>query len=304
MSNSVSFPWIRKIEIQFHRLAARNGKTSDTYLSDGSHDKLRIEATISKRIKTAYAVSQIRMWNLSSDTQSRLVRDDTTATVRAGWRDGPDTEMRQVFFGTLLVSNPSRQGPDIVTEMFFQAGQTAAVKAIVEGQYPKGTQYRNIVLRIAEKMREYGVTVDPLMVKGINGSVGDGGYSFSGEAGQILTRLGQQLGFWWSVQDGRFQSVHKDSRQGDGIVGITEKIEPPRLKAAAPIHTGIRHYLRGVQGECMLNPNLIPGHQFTIHGAFNSSCNGDWRLEELEHSLDAFSSASFITRFRGLGRRT
>lgn len=313
MSNGINFPWIRQMKLHISGLVDSSvpqigafgiaGHMSKTFESDGSMNKLRIDATISQSVQRSIQVGTIDIWNLSPETRSGFSRKTTKVSLHAGWRDGPFSGMSQVFYGDVLASQHQRQGPDIVSTLFVQSGLSAAEKAFVKGSWKQGTQYRDIVLDIAKNMSSYGVAVDPKLVKGIEGYVGEKGYSCAGSVGDILTRLGGIAGFWWTIANNRFQTISKDPSKADGAIPSKVEIQDPYLINVGSTLTGVRQHIRGVVGQCILTPGLLPGYEMKIRSEIDKSCNGSWRATNVEHSLSCFTDGSFITRFTGKDRR-
>lgn len=299
MRGAISFPWIRQMRVTIKGL---NNSADKIFDSDGSMDRLRIDAVVTKSIQHRIAVGSIDLWNLAPHTRAGFTRDETKVTLEAGWRDGPFAGMNQMFKGKLLASQHRRMGADIVTTLYLQGAQSAAVKVWMTKTYAQGTPWRNIVLEIARKMEPYGVRVDPKLVIGIKGVVGEGGYSFGDTAGSVLTRMGSALGFWWTTLDDQFQTVSKDPNDSDGAFKSTAELKDPYLIGVGSDLTGVRHHIRGVSGECLLNPGLRPGHEMNITSTIDTSCNGNWRVTDIEHRMSCFVPNSFITSFTGKAR--
>lgn len=310
--SGIDYPWLRRIRVEVTGLgnsvaplfgdpAIRNAVNRKVFESDGTPNNLRISAKIQKTVQSAAVASSVWIWNLSPDTRNNFQRSETEVTVYAGWDHGPYAGLHRVFYGQFLTAQHQRQGPDVVTQLFLQSGHGAANSTSVYKTW-RNEPVRNIVLDIARRMK--GVAVDEKLVSGIVGHVGERGWCAAGSASHALTRLAQQYGFHWSIQDGVFQTVSKNPDGTGGAIGKDIKLGAPYLVNASSMLSGIRQYRRGVYVTSAFNPALRPGNSVIVESSVDPGCNGSWRVQKLEHSLDCYAANSFTTAITAMGRRS
>ena len=297
MESAITWPWLRRIQVQFTNL---KGGVSRTIEADGTQNTLHITAEIQKDIRTIGMVSSLNIWNLSPDSRSSFIRDETQVRILAGWDKGPMAGLNQVFYGNVLFSEVQRNGPDIVSKLHIQAGRRSTVTTTIAKSWRQGIPIAMVVENIARAIP--GIGVDPVLIQGITGSVGESGLPIFTDAETALNQLGRAYGFYWIIDDGRFSTVSRDPRKRGASISSAGTIEHPYLIAASPIVTGIRRVQTGIEGRCMFNSLLRPGHSVTVKSVLSSQANGEWRLSKIQHSLSTHNG-EFTTHFSGLRRR-
>lgn len=294
---AITFPYRRQIEVAFEGLA---GGGSTTMTANGTMTKYHIGVQILKSIQSVGAVSTLWIYNLHPDTRSSLVRSDTKVKIRAGWMGGPQAGMHLVFSGNFLMSQIRREGPDVITTLHVQAGRLAAVTAKISRTWSKGVPLRTVVEDIARNME--GVQVEPELIRGVDGFVGDGGMPICADAETALNKLARQFGFFWSIVDDKFQTVNRDPDKEGGVIANAGAVQSPYLSNVNTVLAGVRRVQRGIEAECLFNPALRPGNGVTILSDVDPRANGPWRVTTVSHSLSTFDG-QFSTSFTGLGRR-
>ncbi len=294
---NISFPWLRRIQVRFTNL---KGGTSRTIDSDGTQNTLRIDAEVQKNLRTFGTVSAINIWNLSPDSRASFIRDETQVELIAGWDHGPNKGLKPVFYGTVLFSESQRAGPDIVSKLHVQAGRRSTVTTAISKSWSKGVPLLTVVGDIARSIP--GIAVDDNQILGIEGAVGESGLPIFTDAETALNQLAREYGFFWIIDDGRFATVSRDPKKRGGSLVHAATIGHPDLISAAPVVTGIRRVQTGIEGRCMFNPLLRPGHTVTVNSTISPQANGEWRLNRIHHSPSTHEG-NFTTQFSGLGRR-
>lgn len=274
------------------------------YECDGTPNTLRINAMIQKSIASAATISQIRVWNLSPDTRNALQKTEISVRLEAGWDFGTgDGGLYNTYGGTLMATRHERNGADIVSTLLVQGGHRAALKTYISGTWTEGVQVRDVVLEIARAMIPYGITVADGLVTGIHAIVGSGGLSIADKAHKVLSLLSREHGFYWSIQDGLFQTVSRDAEEKDGAIGKSIDVEAGDIIHAGRILTGALHIQTGVEATCIFNPLIIPGRSVNIDSGLDAGANGEWRVNQVTHDLDCHGDKSFTTSFVAKGRR-
>ncbi len=292
-SSDIGFNWIRQIRLTLSGFS--NNSVDKIYTADGSENRLRIAARISKQFSMS-TPTNIMICNLSPDTRSSLERGKTKIKIETCWRDGPrGGDWEEAFFGNLMSSQTYRSGTDLVTTIFAIPGLDGLSRANKNKMY-KSISVKDVVNELAQEVASKSngsVTCDQKNCQGIEGKIGEEGWGATGECKNSLNRLSYQYGFSWSITDKQFRATG-DKTKGNKVTTIQD----PELIDINPRFSGNLQWVTGISWTCQYNAALLPhdGIRFKSSIPENNQRYGDtYKIIEVTHDIDSHSSQSFIT---------
>ncbi len=277
-------PWLRRIRVTLGPLEEWRGSKSGEIVkweSDGTLNGLRVTGSFQKTIMGIPNPSQISLYNLGLEARNGIQSSMTKITVEAGW---DNTVMRTVFSGSVLQSYSERQGSDIVTKISALPGYGALVRATTTYSAAPGSSLKEVVKRVAKDLP--GVTVDDASFAGIEGQIGNNGWSFAGATKDALTSLSDEYGFSWSIADGQFTAINDtfmlpDFIELNGVSG--------GLMQIAPIVSGPLQIQTGVRIKALYLPGLTAGNSIKVKSDINPRLSGTYRIHTMGIDIDAYS---------------
>ena len=241
-SSTPNRPFLRRIVVTLGPLEEWRGKSRGEivqFKSDGTLEGLRVTGTFQKTLMGMPQSSQISIYNLSRDTRNAIKGSLTKITVEAGWNN---TDLRKVFQGSIMSSSSERSGPDIVTKLVALPGYGSLVRGVSSVTFGAGTPVSVAAQKLASDLP--GMTVQGGNFQGVSGNIGPRGWSYAGATKDGLTRLGEEHGFSWSVQDGEVTAIGDRFMLGSyvelngengGLISIA-----PTLTGPMQIQSGVR----------------------------------------------------------------
>lgn len=279
-------PWLRKIKVTLGPLeewkGSRDGEVI-TWESDGTLNGLRVTGTFQKTIMGIPNPSQIVLYNLARETRNGIKGSLTKITVEAGWNN---TDLRVVFQGSVLNAFSERSGSDIVTKLSALPGYGAIVRGVSSFSAAPGSSVQEVVKRIARDLP--GVVVSDNTLSGIQGRIGNGGWSFAGATRDALTNLSEEYGFSWSIVDGEFTAI-ADKFMLQDFVELNGK--NGGLISIVPSVTGPLQYETGVKIKALYIPGLTAGSSVRVVSDVNERLNGVYRIHTMNINIDAYSES-------------
>jgi hypothetical protein len=100
-------------------------------------DGLKISFKIEKADSSEPNTATIKIYNLSSETSSKVTVADNHIQLRAGYKD---ETIGSIFFGTVLKGNRYKDGNDYITELQVQDGRAAMMGAYISASYAKDVE--------------------------------------------------------------------------------------------------------------------------------------------------------------------
>lgn len=279
-------PWLRVIQVTLGPLEEWRGSRAGeivTFKSDGTLQGLRVTGTFQKTIMGIPNPSQIALYNLGKQLRNSIKASLTKITVEAGWSN---TELRKVFQGSILNSYSERNGADIVTKISALPGYGSLVRGVSSATFAPGTDVKEAASRLAKDFP--GMEVNEGNFAGVQGKIGDGGWSYAGSTKDGMTKLSDEYGFSWSIADG-------------AVTAIGDKFMPPEfvelngtsggLINIAPIVNGPMQVETGVKIKALYMPGLSTGSSIKVKSDVNPRLNGTYRIHTMNISIDAYSEA-------------
>ena len=253
------------------------------FKSDGTLEGLRVTGTFQKTLMGMPQPSQISIYNLSRDTRNAIKGSLTKIAVEAGWNN---TDLRKVFQGSIMSSSSERSGPDIVTKLVALPGYGSLVRGVSSVTFGAGTPVSVAAQKLASDLP--GMTVQGGNFQGVAGNIGPRGWSYAGSTKDGLTRLGEEHGFSWSVQDGEVTAIGDRFMLGSYVELNGEN---GGLISIAPTLTGPMQIQSGVKIKALYVPGISAGHSIKVNSTLNPRLSGTYRIHTMSINIDAYSEA-------------
>ena len=279
-------PWLRRIVVTLGPLEEWRGLSQGEVVqfeADGTPNGLKVTGTFSKTLMGMPNPSQISVFNLSRDTRDAIRGSLTKITVQVGWQN---TELHTLFQGSVLSAVSERNSADIVTKISAIPGYGAMVRGVSSKSFAAGTPVRDVVKALAKDMP--GLTTSDSGLAGVNGTIGNSGWSFAGSTKDGLTQLANEHGFSWHVDEGSFKAVGDKAVFG-GYVELNGK--DGGLISVTPVLTGPMQLQTGVKIKAIYVPGIIAGSSVRVNSDISPKLSGEYRVHTCNTSIDSHSDA-------------
>ena len=286
MSQSAA-PFQRRLTVTIGPLEEWRGQAAGTVMeleSDGTLNGLRVSASINKTVMGQPQPSTISIWNLAADTRDAIRARLAKITLRAGWKN---TDSHVAFQGSVMSVVSERSGPDIVTKIQALPGFGALQRSVTSRTFAQGMTVADVVAELAASLP--GVTVSRERITGVSGTVARQGWSYAGSTRDALTRLADEFGFSWSIQDGIFQAVGDRSVLGGALIDFNGT--DGGLISVTPLLSGPLQARTGVRVQALYVPGTVPGSLVRVTSGVSPKLSGEYRISKATYSLDTFSDA-------------
>jgi hypothetical protein len=277
-------PWLRKLIVTIGPLQEYKNATSGEkfeIVSDGTMNGIKVVCSIQRKLMGFAIPSTISIWNLKRETRNSIQRGLTVITVKAGWEN---TEVNEIYKGSIFGVVTERQGPDLVTKLTCLSGAGGILRGGISKTYGPNMPVKQVVKDLASKME--GVVVDDSNIKEVKGRLGKHGWSFGGMIKDALNQLAAEFGFSWSVDNNVFVAIH-DKAKFQGMVIIDGK--DGGLMQITPVLTGPFQWQSGVKIKSIFVPSVRPGSTVRVKSAVNPNLNGDYKIHQATFNLDCYS---------------
>lgn len=234
---------------------------------------LRMAFKIEKTLKAAPNQAELRIWNLSPDTRSKMQKD-LSVSIQAGYQ----LDANQLFLGTMRKVDHPKIGPDIVTHARIGDGEKEIKKSRISTSFKGKTTPEQVIKALAAAT---GLKVGNALKKAKQGDLSGAlkelttGVVLSGNPYDLLETIASNLDYDLSVQDGVLTLLGKDETLeyssillsfSTGLIGSPQQAEKGVIKAVS-----------------LLNGELIPGRQIELQSRqFNGAC----RIEKVTFDGD------------------
>lgn len=247
-------------------------------------EKLKIDFSISRSIGSKQNTATISVWNLTKSHRKMLGEEYDKVELEAGYEGGP---VGTIFKGSVRDVTHTKETADIKSEMECGDGDKGIGKGAVSKTFPAGTKPIDIIKHVVGEMPDVsmgemkGIEELPAYKRPV---------TVFGWAFRELDKIGRDHGFYWSLQNEKFQAVKNDktlskttviSRE-TGMVGIAEVTD------------------KGVKVKCLLRPELQPGHKIDVRSDFLDEPSGkDKRASDDGGGIFRIASLTFNGTNRG-----
>jgi hypothetical protein len=260
------------------------------FASDGTPGGLKVAGTFQKTLMGMPNPSQVSVFNLAQDTRNAIRGSLTKITVQAGRQN---TELHTLFQGSILSAVSERSGADILTRISALPGYGALVRGVSSRTYAAGTPVRDVVRDMAADLP--GLAVADSGIEGLEGTIGNSGWSFAGSTKDGLTRLANEWGFSWHVDSGQFRAVGDRAGFG-GLVELSGHAgnngyngRCGGLVSIVPLLTGPLQIQTGVKIKALYVPGVTAGSTVRVNSSTAPRLNSDYRVHTCTVGIDAYS---------------
>lgn len=259
----------------------------DTLKINGNRITFNVERTIKPDPNTAEVV----IYNLL-ESQRDALSSKGNALVRLA--AGYNTDLTQIFYGTLIHVIHSVEGADILTTLSTGDGIEEYRKKRINLSFgpktPASTVYRTLIKALNLKPGNSDKFVHRFST-GIMANIFLSGTALSGSAAQELTALCRSASLEWSIQDGALQ-----------ILDLNKAIDNFAIKLGGPDNHGLvgspSISNKGiVTGKSLILPDMYPGRQIELDSKF---LKGRYRLEKCSYIGDTHG-LDWYCEFEGKG---
>ena len=185
---------------------------------------LHISFSIERSEKEASNTGKVSIWNLNDEHIDALKEDDCVAVLKAGYQDS----MPLIFTGVVTFGSTELDGADTVTDIEVTDTRVELRDTYVSLSYAGKVNTKDIITDVAGQM---GVT--PSFSYNAEFSELPNGYSYVGQAKNVLTKMCDTSNLVWSVQNGVLQIKKPNDvmlrevyvlSPDTGLLGIPKKI--------------------------------------------------------------------------------
>lgn len=244
--------------------------------------KLRIEYQVEKNLASEPNTCEVTITNCNEGTRAYLAQKPLVLRLDAGYEQ--DGGPRHLFTGDVTHAYSRRDGTEWKTIIQLGDGARATRNARVNRSFKAGTPIQTVVREVAAGMGlvvPKNIDVSPELQRQYAAGV-----QIFGSAADELTRLLAPLGYAWSIQDGKLQTL-KELEAGPNRAHLISKdtglIESPEyatpsksdLKKGKPLTLGFK---------TLLYPQLTPGNKLDVR---SSAVNGIFRADRVTHTGDS-----------------
>lgn len=284
---AVTAPRLRKLKLTLGPLEEWRGPGSQgeiiEVLADGATKTFKITASVNKTVMGVPNPSTITIFNLRDGTRSAIQKSLTKVVLEAGWEN---TTMHRVLQGSVLSAVSERSGADIVTKIAVLPGFGGMLRGTSSKTFSQGTPIKDVVKALTRDMP--GINSIDSLVRGVNGTIGPGGWSFAGSTKDGLTQLANEYGFSWTIDDGALRALG-DKTSFENMVILNG--ENGGLMGITPVMQGPMQIQTGVKIKALYVPNVQAGGMVRVKSTVTPKLSGDYKVHTMNISLDTHSDA-------------
>ncbi|MGJ5719644.1 phage protein [Morganella sp. B601] len=245
---------------------------------------LRIAFSVEKTLTSEPNPAVIRVWNLNGSNRNLITSKIYNRLSLSVAYKGD--ELRMIYKGDITDVVTLRDGTDFITEMTCGDGHSAYTKAKVNKTLKAGSTDKDIMNEAAKSMgTEKGVVSLPKDRALPRGKV------ITGNARDVMHKVGRNNNADWSIQDGQVTVLPKDKvvsdNEGFVVSQTTGMINSPEKTD------------NGLQITMLCNAALRIGGLVRVESIM-PEYNGDYKITELEHTGD-FMGDDWYTKITCVG---
>jgi len=238
-------------------------------------EDLHVKFTVEKSLDKSPNPAEIVIDNLNEDSRKLVARSPVACILEAGY----DGELERVCQGDVRWSASRIVGTEWQTTLQVADGGRAFARAQISKSYGKGTP---MIVGVRDALQVMGVEVPPEVQRRAELqrkiSAGDVAH---GRASDELSRMLEQAGLSWSIQDGRVvilgpaDVLPKDTKiisEETGMIGSPEQGKPDK-DGKPPTWTV----------PMALRPDLMCGQRVHLKAR---DVEGNFRIERVKHEGD------------------
>lgn len=271
----------RELVIEIGPFSEWQGKLAESLVgvrivSNGSLGTMKASVRCQKNSIEFPNDAVIRIWNLSPKTRKSFKKAGLFVRVYAGY-EGMSHE--QIFTGSLMQTVNKRSGADIITTLTCQTGGSALAMSTFSKTYEQGVPVSSIVLEMASEIK--GVVVDPRNIS-VNGTIGYKGFSYAGSTQNGLSKLANQFGFSWTIDNGIFKATDDKTKPTQTTILLNRD---SGLIEVSPRMFGINQAQEGVDISCLYTQGIEAGRTVRVESLVDPEINGNYTCHTIEYDL-------------------
>lgn len=267
-------------------------KDSETALSVTD---LHVKFSIKKTSKKSPNNASVSIWNLTDNTRSQISTTEDIVIVKAGYETDRLPEV--IYKGDVTNITTSLQPPDVVTTIESSDGVKAISDTNISLSIDSGASAKSILDRV---VKAFPIARKVLPAVGVPDKKYASGFSSFGRAEEILSRITDDLGLEWSIQDNELKIIEADKSDGTRVVHLSSStglIGSPIKKndiLKATKKSGQKKDTPGWSVKTLLVPFLEPGGRVSIESA-EIKAGSIFRVQTVEHSGDTHGNDWYTT---------
>lgn len=169
---------------------------------------------------------KVTIWNLNKAHLAELEKQDCVVVVRAGYGDN----IAEAFSGTVTNASTTKEGADRMTEIELAANMVELRDTSFSLSYAEGTR-TDVIYQEAAAQMGLPISISPKAMD--TPTILASGFSFVGEAKNLLNRLTRMDGINWTIQDGVIQLSKENEpisltcyelNAGTGLIGMPKRV--------------------------------------------------------------------------------
>lgn len=241
MSQKASKQYLRAFNILVGKQTTGTGITAN--------EDFKIEFEITKTLRHTPNHAEIKIYNLSPDTEATIRTEFDELLVNGGYRDS----VRTVFIGNIARVRRYRKGNDWITQIIAGDGDGDYYGTVINTTLAAGVLDSDVLNHIVSQFKKtklgHSLAVTANKTKRLRGKV------MVGPARNYLHQLAASVDTEWSIQDGVLQFVPFEGT----LPGEATVINANTGMSKAPEIND-----KGIKVWCKLNPALKPGGRIKL----------------------------------------
>jgi hypothetical protein len=254
------------------RLFGRKAELSIDNIKFTNH---RIAFSCEKTLAPDPNTADIRIWNLT-ESQRKQISAAKAPLVRLA--AGLGSNLNQIFYGNLIHSQHSFEGPDCVTLLSTGDGIDEYRKKRIQASFGPGTKASSVLRALIAALKlKPGNTAQFMRQRSVSGkaSLYETGANISGRAADEMTALCRSAGLEWSIQDGALQLLDRNKP----LLGMAIVLSDSTGLVGSPAISNDSV----VSGTSLIVPDMFPGRLAILSSRF---VKGQIRLERCHYVGD------------------
>lgn len=232
----------------------------------------RISFSIKKTRRRKPNQSQIKIYNLNTDSQGFLDQDDLTVILRAGFNSEPGI----LLWGDIGDVTHKRDGTDVVTTISADDGGMAYNRGFINKSF-EGPVKNTEVLKSALSQLGLGIGHIAQLAE----FEFTNGYTATGMVRDVMSELVESVNASWSIQNNTVQILNSEQGTNEEAVVLTPDTgligEPQTRKSRGKGSKG------GIDVRARLDSGIAPGRYVKIVSEYQ---NGFFKVNDCTYSGD------------------
>lgn len=266
--------------MKFGRVYTLLAEGRDTSFAKGTQHVINFPLTCRFKVNNAAlpfaGESVFQIFNLAPEVRRDLQKDyfqkdvQKIMTFSAGYAS--DLPIPTIFQGTITTAFSYRQGPDWITEITGRDGCFAQQNAQINLSFPSPYILKDILARVVETMKPYGVT---------QGAIGDfssqnsRGTTFCGNTWDLLINTILPLDAQISISKGKIYILNQNE-----IIKLEGTID--KIDADSGLLESPRHQDNMLMCKMIFEPRMEMFQEIEV-SSIEPGNSGKWKIQRVDH---------------------